>query len=147
MISGRIRTRRRPLPTDPSTSGQSRRCTRSGNHKRPSPAIPFIKSAAAERWTGVSGMTNSSVDSVRALSALASAEGLDRAIDLVRGRRVQARGQSGGRQPGMMAARRALIEPMTPPRDFCLRTRVVFGDDALAQVGDLAHELSFTRTL
>jgi alcohol dehydrogenase len=36
---------------------------------------------------------------------------------------------------------------MTPPRDFCLRTRVVCGDDALAQLGDLARELSFTRTL
>jgi alcohol dehydrogenase len=34
-----------------------------------------------------------------------------------------------------------------PPFDFQLRTRVVFGDGALARVGELARELSFTRTL
>jgi len=34
-----------------------------------------------------------------------------------------------------------------PPFDFQLRTRVVFGDGALAQLGGLARELSFTRTL
>jgi alcohol dehydrogenase len=33
------------------------------------------------------------------------------------------------------------------PLDFQLRTRVVFGSDALATVTDLARELSFTRTL
>jgi alcohol dehydrogenase len=31
--------------------------------------------------------------------------------------------------------------------DFELRTRVVFGDGALTRLGELAHELSFTRTL
>ena len=31
--------------------------------------------------------------------------------------------------------------------DFQLRTRVVFGDGALARLGELARELSFTRTL
>jgi alcohol dehydrogenase len=31
--------------------------------------------------------------------------------------------------------------------DFTLRTRVVFGDDALSRLGDLARELGFTRTL
>ena len=34
-----------------------------------------------------------------------------------------------------------------PPFDFQLRTRVVFGDGAFAQLGELARELSFTRTL
>jgi alcohol dehydrogenase len=34
-----------------------------------------------------------------------------------------------------------------PPFDFRLRTRVVFGDGALARLGELARELSFTRTL
>ncbi|PYQ78370.1 MAG: alcohol dehydrogenase [Acidobacteria bacterium] len=33
------------------------------------------------------------------------------------------------------------------PFDFQLRTRVVFGEGALARLGDLARELSFTRTL
>lgn len=33
------------------------------------------------------------------------------------------------------------------PFDFRLRTRVVFGEGALARLGDLARELSFTRTL
>jgi alcohol dehydrogenase len=33
------------------------------------------------------------------------------------------------------------------PFDFQLRTRVVFGDGAVARLGELAHELSFTRTL
>jgi alcohol dehydrogenase len=33
------------------------------------------------------------------------------------------------------------------PFDFQLRTRVVFGDGALARLGELARELSFTRTL
>ena len=36
---------------------------------------------------------------------------------------------------------------MTRPCDVCVRTRVVFGDDALARLGDLAGDLSFTRTL
>ena len=36
---------------------------------------------------------------------------------------------------------------MTRPFDFQLRTRVVFGDGALARIGELARELSFTRTL
>jgi alcohol dehydrogenase class IV len=36
---------------------------------------------------------------------------------------------------------------MTRPWDFRLRTRVVFGEDALAQLGALARELVFTRTL
>ncbi|OFV93543.1 MAG: alcohol dehydrogenase [Acidobacteria bacterium RIFCSPLOWO2_12_FULL_65_11] len=31
--------------------------------------------------------------------------------------------------------------------DFHIRTRVVFGEGALARLGELAHELSFTRTL
>jgi len=34
-----------------------------------------------------------------------------------------------------------------PPFDFQLRTRVVFGDGAFARLGELARELSFTRTL
>jgi alcohol dehydrogenase len=34
-----------------------------------------------------------------------------------------------------------------PPFDFQLRTRVIFGDGAFARLGDLARELSFTRTL
>ncbi len=34
-----------------------------------------------------------------------------------------------------------------PPFDFQLRTRVVFGDGALERLGELARELSFTRTL
>ena len=34
-----------------------------------------------------------------------------------------------------------------PPFDFRLRTRVVFGDGAFARLGELARELSFTRTL
>jgi alcohol dehydrogenase len=33
------------------------------------------------------------------------------------------------------------------PFDFYPRTRVVFGDDSLARLGDLAKELGFTRTL
>ena len=33
------------------------------------------------------------------------------------------------------------------PFDFALRTRIVFGDGALARLPDLARELSFTRTL
>jgi alcohol dehydrogenase len=33
------------------------------------------------------------------------------------------------------------------PFDFQLRTRVVFGDGALARLGELARELSFTRAL
>jgi len=33
------------------------------------------------------------------------------------------------------------------PFDFQLRTRIVFGDGALARLGELARELSFTRTL
>jgi alcohol dehydrogenase len=33
------------------------------------------------------------------------------------------------------------------PFDFQLRTRLVFGEGALARLGDLARELSFTRTL
>ena len=33
------------------------------------------------------------------------------------------------------------------PFDFQLRTRLVFGDGALDRLGDLARELSFTRTL
>src|SRR5437773_6685860 len=33
------------------------------------------------------------------------------------------------------------------PFDFMLRTRVVFGDGSLMQLGTLARELSFTRTL
>jgi alcohol dehydrogenase len=33
------------------------------------------------------------------------------------------------------------------PFDFALRTRVVFGEDALAQIGSLARELAFKRTL
>ena len=36
---------------------------------------------------------------------------------------------------------------MPRPFDFQLRTRVVFGDGALARLGELARELSFTRTL
>ena len=36
---------------------------------------------------------------------------------------------------------------LMPPFDFQLRTRVVFGDGALARLGELARELSFTRTL
>ena len=31
--------------------------------------------------------------------------------------------------------------------DFELRTRVVFGEDALSRLGELARQLSFTRTL
>src|SRR5438128_11989359 len=31
--------------------------------------------------------------------------------------------------------------------DFCTRTRIVFGDGALARLGELARELAFTRTL
>jgi alcohol dehydrogenase len=34
-----------------------------------------------------------------------------------------------------------------PPFDFSLRTRVVFGDGAFERLGELARELSFTRTL
>ena len=34
-----------------------------------------------------------------------------------------------------------------PAFDFQLRTRVVFGDGAFARLGELARELSFTRTL
>ncbi len=34
-----------------------------------------------------------------------------------------------------------------PPFDFQLRTRVVFGDGTFARLGELARELSFTRTL
>jgi alcohol dehydrogenase len=34
-----------------------------------------------------------------------------------------------------------------PPFDFQVRTRVVFGDGAFARLGELARELSFTRTL
>ena len=34
-----------------------------------------------------------------------------------------------------------------PPFDFRLRPRVVFGDGAFARLGELARELSFTRTL
>ena len=34
-----------------------------------------------------------------------------------------------------------------PPFDFQLRTRVVFGDGAFARLGELARELSFSRTL
>jgi alcohol dehydrogenase len=34
-----------------------------------------------------------------------------------------------------------------PPFDFRLRTRVVFGDGAFSRLGELARELSFTRTL
>jgi alcohol dehydrogenase len=34
-----------------------------------------------------------------------------------------------------------------PPFDFRLRTRVLFGDGAFARLGELARELSFTRTL
>jgi alcohol dehydrogenase len=33
------------------------------------------------------------------------------------------------------------------PFDFALRTRLVFGEDALAQIGSLARELGFKRTL
>src|SRR4051794_13784057 len=33
------------------------------------------------------------------------------------------------------------------PFDFTLRTRIFFGQDALAQIGTLARELGFTRTL
>jgi alcohol dehydrogenase len=36
---------------------------------------------------------------------------------------------------------------MMQPFDFQLRTRVVFGDGTLARLGELARELSFTRTL
>jgi len=34
-----------------------------------------------------------------------------------------------------------------PVVDFTLRTRIVFGEDALAQIGSLARELGFARTL
>src|SRR2546421_360874 len=34
-----------------------------------------------------------------------------------------------------------------PPFDFQLRTRVVVGDGAFARLGELARELSFSRTL
>ena len=40
-----------------------------------------------------------------------------------------------------------LQSDLMPPFDFQLRTRVVFGDGAFARLGDLARELSFTRTL
>ena len=33
------------------------------------------------------------------------------------------------------------------PFDFSLRTRVVFGDDVFARLGELARELGFTRAL
>jgi alcohol dehydrogenase len=36
---------------------------------------------------------------------------------------------------------------VSPPFDFHLRTRVVFGDGALERLGELSRELSFTRTL
>jgi alcohol dehydrogenase len=37
--------------------------------------------------------------------------------------------------------------PVLRPFDFQLRTRIVFGDGALARLGELARELAFTRTL
>ena len=36
---------------------------------------------------------------------------------------------------------------MMQPFDFQLRTRVMFGVGAFARLGDLARDLSFTRTL
>jgi len=39
------------------------------------------------------------------------------------------------------------VETPNVPFDFQLRTRVVFGQGALARLGDLARELSFSRTL
>ena len=38
-------------------------------------------------------------------------------------------------------------QEIMPPFDFQLRTRVVFGDGAFARLGELAGELSFSRTI
>ena len=42
---------------------------------------------------------------------------------------------------------RLVVNTLNRPFDFQLRTRVVFGEGALARLGDLARELSFSRTL
>jgi alcohol dehydrogenase len=41
----------------------------------------------------------------------------------------------------------SLVDTPNRPFDFWLRTRVVFGEGTIARLGDLARELSFSRTL
>jgi alcohol dehydrogenase len=45
------------------------------------------------------------------------------------------------------ASRYAVVSESMKPFDFQLRTRVVFGEGTFGRLGDLARELSFTRTL
>jgi alcohol dehydrogenase len=49
--------------------------------------------------------------------------------------------------PAPHGARQSAAQEIMPPFDFQLRTRVVFGDGAFARLGELARELSFSRTL